>query len=46
MTDIESLRQRDKQFNIEEKLVCCVWVHDRYLNGKTFGMLFFSDVFV
>ncbi|KAJ6218926.1 hypothetical protein RDWZM_004738 [Blomia tropicalis] len=36
MTDIESVRQRDNEFSIEEKLLCSVWVHDRSLHGKTF----------
>ncbi len=37
MTDIESLRQRDNAFSIEEKLWCCVWVHDRNIYGKSYG---------
>ncbi|KAH9399371.1 hypothetical protein TYRP_017782 [Tyrophagus putrescentiae] len=36
MTDIESLRQRDNAFSIEEKLWCCVWVHDRNIYGKSY----------
>lgn len=37
MTDIESLRIRDNQFSIEEKLLCCVWVHDRQVHRKSYG---------